>query len=175
MKRFSLFILLGILLICQNMFAQVNFTVQPPTRVFEGDRFPITFKLTNAEGSDLNVSQINGCTLLYGPSTSQRQSYQVVNGRATSSSSVEYTYYYKAGKAGQYTIPAASVIADGKRYTTKPVNFTIHESADRNTPASQRPVDVDDVDTQAAGRRVNRTMSLSVSFYQNPRLMNRKR
>ena len=155
MKRFSLFILLGIILICQNMFAQVNFTVQPPTRVFEGDRFPITFKLTNAEGSDLNVSQINGCTLLYGPSTSQRQSYQVVNGRATSSSSVEYTYYYKAGKAGQYTIPAASVIADGKRYTTKPVNFTIHESADRNTPASQRPVDVDDVDTQAAGRRVN--------------------
>lgn len=155
MKRFSLFILLEILLICQNMFAQVNFTVQPPTRVFEGDRFPITFKLTNAEGSDLNVSQINGCTLLYGPSTSQRQSYQVVNGRATSSSSVEYTYYYKAGKAGQYTIPAASVIADGKRYTTKPVNFTIHESADRNTPASQRPVDVDDVDTQAAGRRVN--------------------
>lgn len=155
MKRFSLFILLGILLICQNMFAQVNFTVQPPTRVFEGDRFPITFKLTNAEGSDLNVSQINGCTLLYGPSTSQRQSYQVVNGRATSSSSVEYTYYYKAGKAGQYTIPAASVIADGKRYTTKPVNFTIHESADRNTPASQRPVDVDDVDTQVAGRRVN--------------------
>lgn len=155
MKRFSLFILLGILLICPNMFAQVNFTVQPPTRVFEGDRFPITFKLTNAEGSDLNVSQINGCTLLYGPSTSQRQSYQVVNGRATSSSSVEYTYYYKAGKAGQYTIPAASVIADGKRYTTKPVNFTIHESADRNTPASQRPVDVDDVDTQAAGRRVN--------------------
>lgn len=155
MKRFSLFILLGILLICQNMFAQVNFTVQPPTRVFEGDRFPITFKLTNAEGSDLNVSQINGCTLLYDPSTSQRQSYQVVNGRATSSSSVEYTYYYKAGKAGQYTIPAASVIADGKRYTTKPVNFTIHESADRNTPASQRPVDVDDVDTQAAGRRVN--------------------
>ena len=155
MKRFSLFILLGILLICQNMFAQVNFTVHPPTRVFEGDRFPITFKLTNAEGSDLNVSQINGCTLLYGPSTSQRQSYQVVNGRATSSSSVEYTYYYKAGKAGQYTIPAASVIADGKRYTTKPVNFTIHESADRNTPASQRPVDVDDVDTQAAGRRVN--------------------
>lgn len=155
MKRFSLFILLGTFLICQNLFAQVNFTVQPPTRVFEGDRFPITFKLTNAEGSDLNVSQINGCTLLYGPSTSQRQSYQVVNGRATSSSSVEYTYYYKAGKAGQYTIPAASVIADGKRYTTKPVNFTIHESADRNTPASQRPVDVDDVDTQAAGRRVN--------------------
>lgn len=155
MKRFSLFILLGTFLICQNLFAQVSFSVQPPTRVYEGDRFPITFKLNNADGSDLNVSQINGCTLLYGPSTSQRQSYQVVGGRATSSSSIEYTYYYKAGKAGQYTIPAASVMADGKRYTTKAVTFTVHESADRSTPASQRPVDVDDVDTQAAGRRVN--------------------
>lgn len=155
MKRFSLFILLGTLLICQNVFAQVSFSVQPPTRVYEGDRFPITFRLSNADGSDLSVSQINGCTLLYGPSVSQRQSYQVTNGKAVSSSSVEYTYYYKAGKAGQYTIPAASVMADGKRYSTKAVSFTIHESADRDKPASQRPVDVDDVDTQTAGRRVN--------------------
>ena len=56
MKRFSLFILLGTLLICQNVFAQVSFSVQPPTRVYEGDRFPITFRLSNADGSDLNVS-----------------------------------------------------------------------------------------------------------------------
>ena len=46
-------------------------------------------------------------------------------------------------------------MADGKRYSTKAVSFTIHESADRDKPASQRPVDVDDVDTQTAGRRVN--------------------
>lgn len=155
MKRFSLFILIITFLSWQAVLAQVSFTVQPPTRVYEGDRFPITFKLNNADGSDLKVSQINGCTLLYGPSTSQRQSYQVVNGRATSSSSVEYTYYYKAGKAGQYTIPAATITADGKRYSTKAVTFTVHESADRNTPASQRPVDVEDVDTQTAGRKVN--------------------
>jgi len=84
MKRFSLSILLGTLLICQNVFAQVSFSVQPPTRVYEGDRFPITFRLSNADGSDLSVSQINGCTLLYGPSVSQRQSYQVTNGKAVS-------------------------------------------------------------------------------------------
>ncbi|MDE7475935.1 MAG: BatD family protein, partial [Duncaniella sp.] len=125
-----------------------------PTRVYEGQRFPVTFRLTNADGSDLKVSQINGCTLLYGPSVSTSQSYQVVNGKASSTSATEYTYYYKADKAGNFTIPSASVLADGKRYSTKAVTFTVYDAATANTPASQRPVDVDDVDTQAAGRRV---------------------
>lgn len=155
MKRFILSILLIALTATVSLHAQVSFTVKPPSRVYEGQRFPVTFRLTNAEGSDLKVSQINGCTLLYGPSVSTSQSYQVVNGRASSTSATEYTYYYKADKAGSFTIPAASVLADGKRYTTKAVSFTIHDIADANTPASQRPVDVDDVDTQAAGRRVN--------------------
>lgn len=155
MKRFILSILLIALTAAVSLHAQVSFTVKPPSRVYEGQRFPVTFRLTNAEGFDLKVSQINGCTLLYGPSVSTSQSYQVVNGRASSTSATEYTYYYKADKAGSFTIPAASVLADGKRYTTKAVSFTIHDIADANTPASQRPVDVDDVDTQAAGRRVN--------------------
>lgn len=155
MKRFISSILIIALTAGIALHAQVSFTVKPPTRVYEGQRFPVTFRLTNAEGSDLKVSQINGCTLLYGPSVSTSQSYQVVNGRASSTSATEYTYYYKADKAGSYTIPAASVLADGKRYSTKAVSFTVHDIADSNTPASQRPVDVDDVDTQAAGRRVN--------------------
>lgn len=155
MKRFILSILLIALTAGIALHAQVSFTVKPPSRVYEGQRFPVTFRLTNADGSDLKVSQINGCTLLYGPSVSTSQSYQVVNGKASSTSATEYTYYYKADKAGSFTIPAASVLADGKRYTTKAVSFTVHDIADANTPASQRPVDVDDVDTQAAGRRVN--------------------
>ncbi|MDE6684118.1 MAG: BatD family protein, partial [Duncaniella sp.] len=57
--------------------------------------------------------------------------------------------------AGQFTIPAASVMADGKRYTTSPTTFKVHERAEQDRPASQRPVAVDDIDTQAAGRKVN--------------------
>ncbi len=155
MKRFTIFSFWVMLMSLCAFSADVSFTVKTPGRVFEGDKFPVTFRLTNADGSDLKVSQINGCTLLFGPSTSQSQSYQVVNGKASSSSATEYTYYYRADKAGNFTIPAASILADGKRLSTKAVNFTIHERADRDKPASQRPVDVDDVDTQAAGRKVN--------------------
>lgn len=156
MKRFSILTLLILLLTAAASAAgTVNFTVKAPGRVYEGDKFPVTFRLTNANGSDLKVAAIDGCTLLFGPSTSQSQSYSVVNGRAESSSAIEYTYYYRADKAGQFTIPAATVMADGKRYSTNPTKFTVHERAEQDKPASQRPVAVDDIDTQAAGRKVN--------------------
>lgn len=155
MRRFTILIAMMLMVAMSAICADVTFTVKPPSRVYEGDKFPVTFKLTNAEGSDLKVTQINGCTLLFGPSTSQSQSYQVTNGRASSTSAIEYTYYYRADKAGNFSIPAASILADGKRLTTKAISFTVHERADRDKPASQRPVDVDDVDTQAAGRKVN--------------------
>ncbi|MDE6394907.1 MAG: BatD family protein, partial [Duncaniella sp.] len=156
MKRFSILTLLILLLTTAASAAgSVNFTVKAPGRVYEGDKFPVTFRLTNANGSDLKVAAIDGCTLLFGPSTSQSQSYSVVNGRAESSSAIEYTYYYRADKAGQFTIPAATVMADGKRYSTNPTKFTVHERAEQDKPASQRPVAVDDIDTQAAGRKVN--------------------
>ena len=155
MKRYISLIFLITLLGFVARGADVSFTVKAPGRVYEGDRFAVTFRLTNARGSDLKVPEIEGCRLIYGPAQSTSQSYQVINGRAESSSAVEYTYYYKADKAGTFTIPAASVVADGKRMSTNPVKFTVHEAADRSTPGSQRPVDVDDPDSQTAGRKVN--------------------
>ncbi|MBD5332377.1 MAG: protein BatD [Bacteroides sp.] len=155
MKRFISYILLSLIAMSSALMAQdINFTVKTPGRVWEGDRFPITFRLTNADGSDLKVSGIEGCTLLYGPSTSRSQNYTVINGRAESSSTIDFTYYFRADKAGTITIPSASILANGKRLSTKPVQFTIHEKAEKDRPASQRPVAVDDVDTQTAGRKV---------------------
>lgn len=155
MKRYPTLILLMFALTLQALGADVNFTVKAPGRTYEGERFAVTYRLTNARGSELQVQPIDGCKLLYGPAQSTSQSYEVINGRATSSSATEYTYYYRAEKSGSYTIPAATVVADGKRYSTKPVQFIVHTADERNTPASQRPVAVDDVDSQAAGRRVN--------------------
>jgi hypothetical protein len=151
MKRYIFILLMAIAFTAA---ADVTFTVKPPRGVYEGDKFPVTFKLTDAQSNSINVQQISGCTLLYGPSTSTSQSYQIINGRTSSSSTVEFTYFYRAGNAGTYTIPAASVTVDGKKMSTKPVTFTVQPRSDRDKPASQRPVAIDDPDTQAAGRQV---------------------
>lgn len=147
--------LLTFLILALSVSAQVSFTVKAPRSVYEGDKFAVTFRLANADGSDLKVNPIADCQLLYGPSTSTSQSYQVINGKASSSRTTEYTYYYRATKAGTFTIPEASILADGKRMSTQAAKFTVHPRDDKDKPASQRPVDMDDADTQAAGRKVN--------------------
>ncbi len=138
--------------------AQTSFRVKAPSRVVAGSKFAVTYTLRNADGSSLKVPQINGCKLLYGPSTSTSQSYEVINGHMSSSSQVDYTYYYLAETEGTYTIEEASIIADGKQLTTQPTKITIAEApqgANSGASPSQQPVNIDDIDTQSADRPVN--------------------
>ncbi len=141
-----------------SLTAQTSFRVKAPSRVVAGSKFAVTYTLRNAEGSSLKVPQINGCKLLYGPSTSTSQSYEVINGHMSSSSQVDYTYYYLAETEGTYTIGEASIVADGKQLTTQPTKITIAEapqSANNGSSPSQQPVNIDDIDTQSADRTVN--------------------
>lgn len=154
MKRISILFIISVIVSLAAGAADVSFSVRAPGRVYEGERFAVTYHLSGAQAEDIKVPELEGCRLIYGPAESVSQSYSVVNGRMSSNISADYTYYYRADRAGEITIPAASVIAEGKRYTSKQVKFTIHPTSDRNIPGSQRPVDVDDADTQTAGRRV---------------------
>jgi len=136
-----------------------QFTVQAPQRVYKGEKFYVTYRLTNAQGSGLKVPQINGCTLLHN-STSTRQSYQVSgNGHTSSQSSTDYTYYYRADQKGEYTIGAASIQANGKTLRTRPQSLKITDSpapgSNTQQPASNRPVSIDDIQTQSADRGVS--------------------
>lgn len=135
---------------------QTSFTVIPPRQVIAGNKFSVTFRVANGDGSSLKVPQIDGCTLLYGPSTSTMQSYQFVNGQQTSSRSTDYSYIYRADKAGTFTIGEASVIIDGKKYTTRSVSFKVLP-ADKSQQGSgtQPGVRVDDYSTQTSDRTVS--------------------
>ncbi|MDE6556980.1 MAG: BatD family protein, partial [Duncaniella sp.] len=93
MNRHIFISILG-LIVSFTLHGAVNFSVKGPGAVYAGEKFPVTYRLTDADGSDLKVSSIEGCTLLFGPSTSRSQSYQVINGRASASTATEFTYYY---------------------------------------------------------------------------------
>lgn len=123
-KLFS--ILTAILLCFGTLAAQTSFQVIPPRNVIAGNRFAVTYRLSNGEGSSLNAPAISGCKLLNPqPGVSTSQSYQIINGQASSSSTVEYTFIYRAEKEGTFTIPAASIVADGKKLTSQAARFTV--------------------------------------------------
>lgn len=137
MKKY-LTILSLLFLTAFSLAAQTSFQVIPPRNVIAGNRFAVTYRLSNGEGTSLNAPAISGCKLLNPqPGVSTSQSYQIINGQASSSSTVEYTFIYRAEEEGTFTIPAASIIADGKKLTSQPAKFTVLP-ADKATQGQQQ-------------------------------------
>ena len=106
MKRYLFTLLLSVLTLNVAL-AEATFTTIPPRQVIAGNKFNITFRLKDGEGSNITAPEIQGCTLLYGPSTSTMQSYQNINGRTTSSKTIDFSYVYRADTPGTYTIGEA--------------------------------------------------------------------
>lgn len=134
--------------------ADVTFTVIPPrTAVIAGNKFNITYRVKDGQGSGIRVPELKGCTLLYEPATSTMNSYQIVNGRSTSTSTVDYSYTYRADEPGEVKIGEASITVNGRQYTTRPATFTILPP-DQAAAAGQG-ARVDDPGSQSSDHQVS--------------------
>lgn len=155
MKRIISVIVLFIV-IASVAFAEVSFSVHPPRQVIAGNKFSVTYRVANGDGTNLKVPQIKGCTFIFGPSTSTMQSYQIINGQTTSSRTIDYTYTYRADSPGKLTIEEASITIDGKQYTTNAVTINVLP-ADQTTQNGNSGVRVDDYSTQSADKDISTT------------------
>ena len=130
------FIILSFLLLAFNTWLlraaePVRFTAQAPSAVAMDNPFQLVYSV-NASGKDLRVPEITNFEVLAGPFESHSSSYQVINGRQTSSVSISYTYTLQAKKTGTFVIPAASMLVDNKRVTSNAVAIKVLP-ADANT------------------------------------------
>lgn len=156
MKKKQFFTLL-LLLTLLGASAKESFFIKSPDRVSTGEKFYVTFTLKDAEASQqsLKAPQINGCTLLYGPTVSTQYSSQFINGVASQSMSTDYTFFYRADKEGTYSIPTATVVTQtGKRLSTSAKNLTIVKGSASQSSSPSAP-SIDDPNTQAYGNTVN--------------------
>lgn len=161
MKKFLTLIIL-MLTASAALKADLTFRIKAPDRVMAGEQFYITYSVIDGNPSlrSLRVPEIEGCKLLYGPSETKSQSYEIINGRSRSNTRVDYTFVYRAEKEGTVTIGEASVEADGKHLTTSRRKLTITAGSQ---PSSSRPgtsgssapdVNIDDISTQSSDRAV---------------------
>lgn len=130
------FIILSFLLLALNTWLlraaePVRFTAQAPSAVAMDNPFQLVYSV-NASGKDLRVPEITNFEVLAGPFESHSSSYQVINGRQTSSVSISYTYTLQAKKTGTFVIPSASMLVDNKRVTSNAVAIKVLP-ADANT------------------------------------------
>jgi hypothetical protein len=115
----------------------VSFITDAPNAVVKGERFRLTYILSNASGSDLQIkSDISDFDVLFGPSIANSSMTQIINGKRSSSSSQAYTFTLFATKEGTFTLPGASIIADGKTYTSNSVQIRVLPP-DKNSNVNQ--------------------------------------
>lgn len=122
---------------CTISAQQVTFKASAPQAVVKGESFRLVYTLRNAKGESLNVaSSINGFEILYGPAVSTSEETRMINGDVSTSSSESYTYTLSATAEGSFTIPAATISAGGKTYTSNSLTVKVLPP-DKNAQSSQ--------------------------------------
>lgn len=104
---------------------KVTFTASAPDVVAVGDQFRLSYTVTTQNVRDFRVASIKGFDVLMGPSRSQQTSMQVVNGQASSTSSITFTYILMATKEGDFTILGATITADGNQMVSNSVHIKV--------------------------------------------------
>ncbi|MBO7278018.1 MAG: protein BatD [Bacteroidales bacterium] len=126
MKRFmgtTLALFLGAI----GLFAQPTFRVEVPSVVAVDETFQVVFK-ANERVESFEPPRFEDFDVLTGPVPSQMSSTSIINGKRTQSYEMTYSYVLQAQKEGVFTLPTASVVIDGKTYTSKPVQVKVVQS-----------------------------------------------
>ncbi len=104
---------------------KITFTAAAPEVVVSGDQFRLTFTVSTQKVRDFRAPNIKDFEVLMGPNQSRQSSTQMINGNVTTSSTITFTYILMAGKEGTYTIPGATVVADGKNTISNSVTIKV--------------------------------------------------
>ena len=125
MKRVFISTLLILTTIFTAFADEVSFVASAPKSVVVGNRFKIAYEVNTKADSQPTITDVDGLRVLSGPHHSTFMSSNNVNGRVTTKQTITYTYIVVADKEGEITVPGASVMVDGKKYTSNPLTIKV--------------------------------------------------
>ena len=101
-----------------------------------GEQFNLTFT-SDQEVTELELPSMDAMEILGGPSEGHSQSVYSVNGKITTSSTYQYTYFLRVLKEGKFTIPSVTAKIKNKACRSNPVNIEV--VAAQNQPSRSNP------------------------------------
>jgi len=121
-----LFLLFALLVAHVSAIAdEVQFTASAPGAVVKGEQFRVSYTVTTQKVKEFRAPSFEGFEVLMGPSSSRSSSTSIVNGEVTSTSTITYTYILMGVKEGEYSIPGASIVADGDSKTSNSLKIKV--------------------------------------------------
>ncbi|MBE6286745.1 MAG: protein BatD [Mediterranea massiliensis] len=105
---------------------KVKFTASAPDAVAVGDQFRLSYTVNTQKVKDFRVPAIKGFDVLMGPSRSTQSSMHTdISGNVTKTSSITFTYILMATTEGEYTIPGATIVADGNEMISNSIKIKV--------------------------------------------------
>ncbi len=113
MKRI-LFTLICMAMTTMMAMAQVTFKIDAPRQTEVGEQIRVRYVANTTDVEDIQVGDFDGFEVVYGPSTSRSNSFTMINGKTTQSSTLTFTYVLVATKEGTHKLPAGTIKINGK-------------------------------------------------------------
>ena len=108
----------------------VSFKVNAPKFCSVGETLPVRFELNAKPESNTFVApSFDNFDILAGPSISQGSSISIVNGSMTQSVSYVITYILMPQQVGTFYIGSATIVVDGKTYTSRRLPIEVRDGA----------------------------------------------
>lgn len=136
--RKLIFLLIALVAVSNQALAdgKVSFAASAPDAVAVGDQFRLSYTVTSNKVRDFRAPSIKGFDVLYGPTRQEQSSTEIVNGTMTSTSSITFTYILMATAEGNFSIPGASITADGDQMVSNGVRIKVLPADQSNAATS---------------------------------------
>ena len=92
----------------------VSFKVICKKQVSVGEQFQVSYEL-NSDGKNFESPNFNNFEIVGGPFSSSSSSVQIINGSVTKTNTHTYSFYLRAIKEGNFTIPAATITVNKQK------------------------------------------------------------
>ncbi|MBQ4393028.1 MAG: protein BatD [Prevotella sp.] len=134
-----------------------SFRANAPQQVAVGQQFRLTYTVSTQDVSGFRVGQIpeDAFDVLMGPSTSTQSSFTIINGKTSQSSTITYTYILSALKEGSFTIPPATIKAEGNQLSSNAVKITVSGSVPSGGGGGGRHSQQPQTETRSAGTPIS--------------------
>ena len=118
-----------ILLFFMTVFAlkaqdDVSFKVICKKQVTVGEQFQVSYEL-NGDGKDFEAPNFHNFEIVGGPFSSSSSSVQIINGSVTKTNTHTYSFYLRAIKEGNFTIPAATITVNKQKVKSNTAEIVV--------------------------------------------------
>ena len=123
MKRYII-LFLSLMSVCLLQAQRVR--VAAPKQVTVGEEFQVEYIVYTQDVRRFQLGRLsNGLEKVFGPATSSQSNYQFIDGHASSSSSMSFTYVFIATKKGNLNIGPAHIFVNDQELASTPVRIVV--------------------------------------------------